>query len=323
MRTTQKQQRSCGFAEELLIAEALGETSADLSRQVEQHLPGCSACHRLFERYKQLHSHLSVLSSFQGEEQGLRVARRKLDTRLAPKNRPRLHLKVWRSPVGDIRLGTTDKGVALVEFVRQEDSSTSPSRWSRDFTVENDGTVINSLIQKLEDYFSGKTHSLDWIVDDVLMRSDFQRTVLRATAEVPYGTVVTYQGIADTIGQPKAVRAVAQALRHNPVPIHIPCHRVIGSDGSLTGYAGNLVELKQKILAIEGIPVVATGKGLTIPRARMYVGWRRDRCFCRPDCATLKDQSAGDRAFLPSRARASEMGYEPCDVCQPDIHPLV
>ena len=154
-------------------------------------------------------------------------------------------------------------------------------------------------MQKLEDYFSGKTHSLEWIVDDVLMRSDFQRAVLRATADVPYGTVVTYQSIAETIGQPKAVRAVAQALRYNPVPIHIPCHRVIGSDGTLTGYAGNLVEIKQKILAIEGIPVVETGKGLTIPRARMYVGWRHDRAFCRPDCSCLKDQSAGDRAFIP------------------------
>jgi O-6-methylguanine DNA methyltransferase len=229
---------------------------------------------------------------------------------------------VWHSPVGDIRLGKTEKGVALVEFVRQDEAEDSPVRWRNDFTVESGGGEVAALIQKLEDYFSGKTHALEWIVDDVLMRSDFQREVLRATADVPYGTVVTYQSIADTIGQPKAVRAVAQALRYNPVPIHIPCHRVIGSDGALTGYAGNLVEIKQKILAVEGIPVIETSKGLAIPRARLYVGWRHDHYFCRPDCACLKDQTAGDRAFIPSRVRAEEMGYAPCDVCRPDIHPL-
>ena len=322
MGTMQKRRLSCGFTEEFLIAAALGEAAADLSHQVYAHVTLCSACRQLLDHYRQLQSHLSVLSSMQGEKLGLLAARRRLDAHLIRQRRPRLQLKVWRSPVGDIRLGATEKGVALIEFVRDDESPTSPPRWDQDFTIENTGAAIDALIEKLEAYFSGETCSLDWVVDDVLMRSDFQRAVLRATAEVPYGTVVTYQGIADTIGQPKAVRAVAQALRHNPVPIHIPCHRVIGSDGSLTGYAGNLVELKQKILAIEGIPVVTTEKGLVIPRARMYVGWRRDRSFCRPDCSCLKEQATGDRAFLPSQSRAVEMGYEPCDVCRPDIHPL-
>jgi methylated-DNA-[protein]-cysteine S-methyltransferase len=262
------------------------------------------------------------MSDSQGETQGLLVARQRLDARLTQKNRPRLQLRVWHSPVGDIRLGKTDKGVALVEFVRQDEAADSPARWRNDFTVESDRGEVAVLIQKLEDYFSGKTHTLEWIVDDVLMRSDFQREVLHATANVPYGTVVTYQSIAETIGQPKAVRAVAQALRYNPVPIHIPCHRVIGSNGALTGYAGNLVGIKKKILEVEGIPVVETEKGLTIPRTQMYVGWRHDRAFCRPDCSCLKDQPAGDRAFIPSRIRAEEIGYAPCDVCRPDIHPL-
>ncbi|MGE0684714.1 MAG: methylated-DNA--[protein]-cysteine S-methyltransferase [Candidatus Binatia bacterium] len=323
MRTTQTRQLPCGFSEDLLIAEALRENSYNLSQQVTAHFGTCHACRQLLDRYQRLHAHLSAMSSPQAEAQGLLVARQRLDARLTHKNRPRLQLKVWHSPVGDIRLGKTEKGVALVEFVRQDEATASSARWRTDFTIENDGEEVAALIRKLEDYFSGKTHTLEWIVDDVLMRSDFQREVLRATAEVPYGTVVTYQSIADTISQPKAVRAVAQALRYNPVPIHIPCHRIIGSDGALTGYAGNLVEIKQKILAVEGIPVVATSKGLAIPRTRMYVGWRHGRQFCRPDCSCLKEQTAGDRAFIPSQVRAEEMGYAPCDVCRPDIHPLV
>src|SRR4029077_16834058 len=159
----------------------------------------------------------------------------------------------------------TDKGVALVEFVRPEHTGTTHSpAWHAGFEVERGGADLPPLVSALDAYFSRRSRDLGWTVDDPLMRSDFQRTVLRATAEVPYGTVVTYQGIANTIGQPSAVRAVAQALRHNPVPIHIPCHRVIGSDGTLTGYAGNLVGIKKRILEVEGIPVVETPHGLAI-----------------------------------------------------------
>jgi methylated-DNA-[protein]-cysteine S-methyltransferase len=289
---------------------------------VADHLATCHPCHALLERYRQLRFHLSALPVPKREARGLSAARQRLDEQLTKNSRPHLQVEVWHSPVGDIRIGKTDKGVALVEFLRSEETAVSPPRWQSDFAVESGGVEVAALIQKLEDYFSGKTHRLEWIVDDTLMRSDFQREVLRATAEVPYGTVVTYQSIADMIGQPKAVRAVAQALRYNPVPIHIPCHRVIGSDGALTGYAGNLVEIKKKILEVEGIPVIETGKGLTIPRTRMYVGWRHDRAFCRPDCSCLKEQPAGDRAFIPSRDRAEAMGYVPCDICRPDIYPL-
>jgi methylated-DNA-[protein]-cysteine S-methyltransferase len=265
---------------------------------------------------------LAVLSKQERALPGLPEARRALDVRLTSHARPRLVLDVWHSPVGDIRIGKTDKGIALVEFVRSDEKK-SPGDYLQDtFTIEHDSKAVADLTKKLQDYFDGKLQNLDWIVDDTLMRSDFQREVLGATAEVPYGTVVTYQSIADTIGQPKAVRAVAQALRFNPIPIHIPCHRVIGSDGALTGYAGNLTGIKKQILAIEGIPVVENAKGLAIAKQQMYVGWRHDRCFCLPRCPSLKDQSAGDRAFIPSRTRAEAMGYTPCDICHPEINSL-
>ena len=253
---------------------------------------------------------------------GLQEARRTLDSRLMLHSRPRLFLDVWHSPVGDIRIGKTDKGIALVEFVRSDEKKSPGDSLQETFTLEKNSQAVADLVRKLEDYFSGKLQNLNWVVDDTLMRSDFQREVLRATAEVPYGTVVTYQSIADTIGQSKAVRAVAQALRHNPIPIHIPCHRVIGSDGSLTGYAGNLTAIKKQILAVEGIPVVENVKGLTIAKERMYVGWRHDRYFCLPRCSSLKEQAAGDRAFIPSRARAEAMGYMPCEVCHPELNSL-
>jgi methylated-DNA-[protein]-cysteine S-methyltransferase len=322
MRNTLSQQFPCGFTETDLIAEALGESTVASSQRVRTHLTACHACTVLLEQYQRLRTHLSSLPLPEVSEHGLHEARRALNRRLIDPTRPRLSLGVWHSPVGDIRLGKTAKGVALLEFVKPESQEPPLTTLQKAFAIEAGGQEIAELIQKLEDYFSGKRHDLGWIVDDALMRSDFQRQVLQATAEVPYGTVVTYQGIAEAIGQPKALRAVAQALRHNPVPIHIPCHRVIGSDGTLTGYAGNLIAIKKQVLEVEGIPVVETTKGLSIPKQRMYIGWRHDRCFCRPDCSSLQDQSAGDRAFIPSRTRAEAMGYMPCDMCRPDVHPL-
>ncbi len=310
----------CGMRENDLIAEALGEASPATSRHLASHVATCRACAALLEQYRQLCSQLHALPILDVSEHGLRAARRALDTRLASPTRPRLFLGIWHSPVGDIRIGKTDKGVALIEFVKP--SIPLPLSLRQTFVVENDDQEVAELVPTLADYLRGKRRDLGWMLDDALIRSDFQRQVLQATAAVPYGTVVTYQGIAEAIGQPKAVRAVAQALRHNPVPIHIPCHRVIGSDGSLTGYAGNLLEIKRRLLEVEGIPVASTPTGPLIRMDRMYVGWRHDRCFCRPGCPSLKDQPPGDRALIPSRARAEEMGYVPCDICRPDVHPL-
>src|SRR5258707_15398589 len=84
------------------------------------------------------------------------------------------------------------------------------------------------------------------------MRSDFHGRVLEGTAALPYGAVASYSGIAARIGAPSAVRSVGQALGWNPLPIVIPCPRVIGSRGGLVGYAGQRVELKQRQLPVGG-----------------------------------------------------------------------
>ncbi|MGE0823340.1 MAG: methylated-DNA--[protein]-cysteine S-methyltransferase [Candidatus Binatia bacterium] len=320
MHITRSDRLPCGFSENALIAAALGEAPTHVNLQVRTHVAACQPCTLLLEQYRTLRERLASLAAHDDPAQGLREARQKLDQRLLGASRPRLNLTVWQSPVGTIRLGMTEKGVALVEFVRPATPQSFPQQLAHTFAVEESQQDPSALIPALEAYFSGQRNALGWVVDDSLMRSDFQREVLRATAAVPYGIVVTYQSIAETIGQPKAVRAVAQALRYNPIPIHIPCHRVIGSDGTLTGYAGNLVDIKQQILAIEGIPVVEVSKGLAIAKERMYVGWRRERSFCLPRCPSLKEQTAGNRAFIPSGTRAEEMGYTPCDICQPTMH---
>jgi methylated-DNA-[protein]-cysteine S-methyltransferase len=109
------------------------------------------------------------------------------------------------------------------------------------------------VLRQLGEYFAGQRESFNVPVD--LSRStDFQQQVLRAAARVPRGGLATYAEIARHIGKPRASRAVGQALARNPVPIVIPCHRVVAADGSLTGYSGRGgIRTKAQLLVLEGV----------------------------------------------------------------------
>jgi methylated-DNA-[protein]-cysteine S-methyltransferase len=101
----------------------------------------------------------------------------------------------------------------------------------------------------LAEYFAGARQRFDFALAP--KGTPFQRRVWRALAAVPFGATVSYLALAQSLGLPRSVRAVAAAVGRNPISVIIPCHRVIGSDGSLTGYAGGL-ERKRKLLALEG-----------------------------------------------------------------------
>ena len=317
----------CGFDEDSLIAAAVGEASASVRRTVRTHVRACPDCAQRLEDYRQL---LDGLRSLPASDAGLIAARRKLDARLARSPRPRLVVGIWETPLGPLRIGRTDAGVALLEFVSDQgvDDPEPDVRLQRLFSVDTAGpddagrAEMSALMDGLNAYLSGGRRSLGWTVDEALMRSEFQRRVLHATSQIPYGTLATYLGIAHNIGQPSAVRAVAQALRHNPVPIQIPCHRIIGSNGDLTGYGGDRVTLKRDILAIEGIPVVEAKTGFRVPRQRLYVADRASREFCLPGCRVAADRPAADHLLVASNGRAKEIGFTPCSLCQPDTEPV-
>jgi methylated-DNA-[protein]-cysteine S-methyltransferase len=110
----------------------------------------------------------------------------------------------------------------------------------------------SSALDEIRAYLDGKCTNFD-LPTDISILTDFQQQVLQATQQIPRGRIATYMDIARKIGKPKAVRAVGQALGRNPIPIVIPCHRVIASDGSLGGYSGGGgLETKAKLLQLEG-----------------------------------------------------------------------
>jgi O-6-methylguanine DNA methyltransferase len=116
--------------------------------------------------------------------------------------------------------------------------------------VESAGDRHRDYRRQLTEYLEGRRRAFDLPFE--LRGSEFQKDVWRAVERVPYGYTATYGEIATVIGRPKASRAVGAANGSNPLPIVIPCHRVIGSDGSLTGYGGGL-PLKRRLLALEGV----------------------------------------------------------------------
>jgi O-6-methylguanine DNA methyltransferase len=110
--------------------------------------------------------------------------------------------------------------------------------------------ALAGAAEQLQAYFAGERTTFDVRLD--LQGTAFERRVWKELLEIPFGETVSYRDIAERIGQPKACRAVGLANGRNPVPIIVPCHRMIGSNGTLTGYGGGL-EIKERLLALEGI----------------------------------------------------------------------
>lgn len=120
---------------------------------------------------------------------------------------------------------------------------------SAEFTIES-SPVLEEAQRQLDEYFAGKRKTFD--IPLHITGSDFQRKIWNILIDIPYGEIKSYKDIAVGFGDSKAVRAVAQAIGANGISIFIPCHRVVGSNGSLTGYAGGL-DAKRMLLEIEGI----------------------------------------------------------------------
>lgn len=165
---------------------------------------------------------------------------------------PVSYARVTHSPVGPLWVAVSEKGLVALEYERPEASFRRDlERRLRRPAVRAEEPTAEARHQVLE-YLSGRRRSFSLPID-LRHLTAFQRTVLEAAQAVPRGQVATYGQIARRIGRPRAARAVGQALGSNPVPIVIPCHRVLASDGRLGGYSGRGgLRTKEKLLRLEG-----------------------------------------------------------------------
>jgi O-6-methylguanine DNA methyltransferase len=150
---------------------------------------------------------------------------------------------------------------------------------------------------------------------DLSSLTEFERAVLRKTLEIPRGEVRTYSWVAREIGRPRAVRAVGTALANNPIPILIPCHRVVRSDGVIGQYGAGGPEAKFKILDHEG---AQPDRLLELARRHTrLVGSRTTRIFCLPSCHAARRIRPENEVPFASETAARSAGYRPCHHCRP------
>jgi methylated-DNA-[protein]-cysteine S-methyltransferase len=155
------------------------------------------------------------------------------------------------SPLGPLLLATTPLGLACVSYseFRSEDETLASLAARLSPRVIEAPARLDDARRQLDDYFSGRLTDFSLSIDWSLV-GDFGRRVLGRTAEIPYGSVSTYGDIARAIGSPRAARATGNALGSNPMPIVVPCHRVVASGGKMGGYTGG-IERKELLLTLE------------------------------------------------------------------------
>ena len=149
------------------------------------------------------------------------------------------------SPVGDLLVAATERGLARIHF----GAAGQEEELARIFGIRVLRSPIDDVRRELDEYFEGKRREFDLAID--LRVAAFNEEVLRELARVPYGVTTTYGALAAKVGRPTAARAVGTVMNRNPIPIVLPCHRVLGANGSLTGYAGGL-DRKLQLLQLEG-----------------------------------------------------------------------
>ena len=156
--------------------------------------------------------------------------------------------KEMDSPVGWLKLVGSDRGLAAVLW---EDDNPKRVR-VREYMRDDNHPILLDAEKQLKEYFAGTRKEFTVKLDPI--GTDFQKEVWKALEAIPYGQTRTYSDIAREIGNLKAVRAVGAANGRNPISIVVPCHRVIGASGELTGFAGGL-EAKASLLSLEGVDV--------------------------------------------------------------------
>jgi methylated-DNA-[protein]-cysteine S-methyltransferase len=244
----------CDVACEAMPARVVGDLSDQDVSWLLEHTDDCNYCANELRRYDWLGEALSAVGAIDGEPYE--------PPPVALPRRDRVWYTRIDSPIGELILAATAEGLREIEFGsdvsdaeyvgRQRERGVEPVRLQRVEDAAPDVQVIlRRAASELREYFGGRRAQFDVPLDWGRM-APFQRAVLEATATVPFGHVDTYAGIARKIGKPGATRAVGNALGRNPIPVIVPCHRVIRSDATIGGYTGGL-GIKHRLLAIEGV----------------------------------------------------------------------
>ncbi|MCP4434729.1 MAG: methylated-DNA--[protein]-cysteine S-methyltransferase [Actinomycetia bacterium] len=216
---------------------------------------------------------------------------------------------VLDSEIGEVRVAFNRHGVSFLS------DATDPEEFARRFADRLGGRPLGAEASPPKGLTAALRTGRGRAVDaDLRTMSDFQRLVLQAARGIPVGEVRPYSWVAQRIGRPNAVRAVGSALGANPVPILIPCHRVIRSDGATGQYLFGS-DTKDALLRDEGANLDEVRD--LHARGYRYVGSDRTGIFCDPSCHSARRITESDRVLLRGQDAAESAGMRPCKHCQP------
>jgi O-6-methylguanine DNA methyltransferase len=217
------------------------------------------------------------------------------------------------TPIGPLRVAWNGRGVSAVEEAADDAAFETRFHARTGRRAERRAALPADLAHKIERRLAGDRHNR--IDLDLRGASDFERAVWMKALEIPRGEVRPYGWIAAEIGRPKAVRAVGTALGHNPVPLIVPCHRVVRSDGMIGQYSLGGPDNKRTILSAEGLDPDEL-EGLARAGIR-FVGSDTTRIYCMPTCHDARRVTERHKQEFRSAGAAAAAGYRPCRHCRP------
>jgi len=216
------------------------------------------------------------------------------------------------TPIGPVFVAYNAHGISAV--LAAEDRKTFEQTFRERFgrPIFSTAEPPAALHRAVTEHLQGKRRDLRF---DLRGLSEFEQAVLRKALEIPRGEVRPYAWVATEIGRPRAVRAVGSALAHNPIPLLIPCHRVVRSDGLIGEYGLGGPANKQTILAAEGTSPTELE---ALARAGVrYIGSDTTRIYCFPTCRNARRITSKHRHPFRSETQAASAGFRPCQVCRP------
>lgn len=253
-----------------------------------------------------------------GEEEAveelLRHSLVSVDRALKRVRRPQASVGVVESPLGNLLVATSAGGVVLNHYLRDGgDLEAAVATLRLKFDPVEDQRAVRGVGEEVRRYLAGDAKALRRKVDLTLVEHSFQKKVLDKLQAVPRGALISYQALGAAVGAPKAARAVGNALHNNPVPIYVPCHRVISSDGRIGGYGGG-ASRKLQLLRSEGFAVRNAARG--IPDSVVW-GHTGTKIFCRCNCRTAAHVDRTRILFFADPRQARRAGMRPCKICRP------
>ncbi len=239
---------ACDIAEAAMPDLVIGDLAPEDEAWIRDHTLTCNYCANVLEGLEQVCSTLDTCN----EALAIKVSLAESPPVAMCLGLSEARYGFMESPVGDVLVASSPNGLLEVSYIGEEGAYDSLREIEqRGFLVYERQSAVQPVVDQLREYFSHDRTSFTLPLD-LTGVSDFTRLVLDAASEIPYGQVRTYGDVARTIGKPRASRAVGNALGRNPIPVIIPCHRVILASGAMGWYTGG-PEIKRTLLDIEGV----------------------------------------------------------------------